>query len=497
MLFNSLSLIDLYLVSPGICLFLSSILILFIKILSKNKEPKKGITAGFAFGGVLSACLLSTSVFQSLGGKQFFAFNNVLIFSPFTYWVGMALLLGAVFSIVLFKKNKGIRGEQFSEFLFLFLSSVLGAFVILWSNNFLVLFIGIQLVALPLYIMILLGCLDASKKESVAKYYILDSVVSAFFLLGLVLVYGSLIGQFKDEVFFNIEGLLEVSLILMKTDYLFLIGSIFMLLSALFKLGVVPFHNWVLDICYQANTAVTYYMITVVKITAILFIFKLMSAGFLMENYFFQQTIQWIVVLSMLLGALFACSQESVKKIFVYSGLTQLSYMLMPLLGYSFDGKGSVDALVFYFFSYIFFLGLVFYILQKLEEQKGADVIVSDLIGLHQRWPKESLVLLLGILGLSGMPPLVGFITRVYIIKTSIETGFYWVSFWALLASAMSMVYYLKIINKIFIYDFNQQLHILWENRLVQKTFCIKGVLSLSILVGVSVISIYYFPLNS
>ncbi len=497
MLLNNFPLMDFYLIFPGACLFFSSIFILFIKIFLKNKKSKKRIVAGFGIGGVLLAGLLSIITFNLLGDEERFIFYDALFFNSFTCWVGVAISFGAVFSIVLFQKNKEIIGEQFFEFLFLFLNSVLGAFIVLWSNHFLVLFVGLELVILPLCMMILLNCRDGSGKEFVIKYYILGSVASAFFLLGLALVYGALVGEFEGDVFLNIEGFLGASFMLMKTDYLFLVGSTFMLFSSFFRLGVFPFHGWVLDVYHRANTAVTYYMMTVVKIVVILLILKLMSAGFLIENYFFQRVLEWIVVFSMLFGALFASSQESVKKIFIYSGMIHLSYMLMPLLGYGFKGAGSVEALVFYLFPYIFFSGLVFYILQKLEEKKGAYVTVSDLRGLYQRWPKESLILLLSVLGLSGMPPLVGFVTKVYIIKNSIETGFYWVSFWALLAGGVSMVYYLRIIKQIFFYDFNEELHVLWKNPLGEKTFCAKGLLSLLILLGFSLMSIYYFPLNS
>ncbi len=494
---NSVSLIDLYLISPGICLFLSSILILFTKIILKNKEPGKNITTALAAGGILTTWLLSLSIFKSLQGEKLYAFNESLVVDSFTYWGGAAVLLGGLISLLLFKRNNDIEKKQFTEFVFLFLNSILGVVVVLWSNNLLALFIGVELVALPLYTMILLSRKSGYTKESAVKYYILGSVATAFFLLGMVLIFGASAGQFGDEVLLNIGALLEISSDLMKVDHLFLIGSLFMLLSALLKLGVVPFHNWVPDVYQGANTAVTYYMVTVAKISAIFVVLKLMSAGFMVESYFFQQAIQWIVVFSMLFGALFALSQESVKRIFAYSGIAQSGYMLMAILGYGFDGKGSVDALVFYFFPYIFFSGVVFYILQKFESRKGADITVSDLTGLCQRWPKEAFVLLLGIIGLSGMPPLVGFAAKAYVMKATIEMGFYWVAFWGLVASAISIVYYLKIISRMYFYDFDSKLHVLWESSLEKKALNLKGFLSVMVLFMVSLVFIYYFPVNS
>ncbi len=494
---NNVSLIDLYLISPGICLFLSAILILLVKTMLKNKEPGKNITTALATGGIATTWFLSLSIFNSLHGDKLYAFKESLVFDSFTYWSGVAILVGAFFSLVLFRKNGDIAKEQFSEFVFLFLNSVLGVLVVLWSNSLLVLFVGIELVALPLYTMILLSRKSGYTKESAVKYYILGSVASAFFLLGMVLVFGASAGQFGDEVLLDIGSLLEASSELMKVDHLFLIGSLFMLLAALLKLGVVPFHNWVPDVYQGANTAVTYYMITVAKISAVFVILKLMSAGFMVESEFFQQAIQWIVVASMLCGALFALSQESVKRIFAYSGVAQSGYMLMSILGYGFDGEGSVDALVFYFFPYVFFSGIIFYILQKLENRKGADITVSDLTGLARRWPKEAMVLLVGIIGVSGVPPLVGFAAKAYIMKATIEMGFYWVAFWGLLASAVSIVYYLNLISRMYFYDYQADLHVLWTGALEKKTLTLKGFLSVLALFSISLVFLYYFPVNS
>lgn len=466
------------------------------KLISKNKEPGSKLTAILAIGGLAATWLLSLSIFKSLTGEKIYAFQRSLVFDSFTYWVSSAVFLAAIISIYLLQKNKGVEKDRTTELLFLVLNSVLGVLIVLWSNSLLVLFVGVELVSLPLYTMVLLSRKSGYTKESSIKYYIMGSVASAFFLLGMVLIYGTSASQFGNDVLLNLELLLGASSDLMAVDHLFLIGSTFMLLAALLKVGVFPMHNWVPDVYQGANTAVTYYMITVAKISAVLVVIKLMSAGLLMGADFFKMAIQWMVVLSMVFGSLFALSQESVKRIFAYSGIAQSGYMLMAILGLGFDGRGSVDSLVFYFFPYIFFLGIVFWVLQSLEAKKGADINVADLSGLSKLRPFKASLLLLGVLGVSGMPPLVGFVTKAYVLQMAVQSGFYWVAFWALAASVLSMVYYIKIISRLYFYDHSPESHILWDEPLKEKSFQLSELVWIFLLLLISLVSIYYFPVN-
>ncbi len=493
---GDLSLIDLYLISPGIVLFTVSILILFLKVFLKNKEPGVKIVSFLALSGVAATWLLSLSIFNSISGEKIYAFQGVLVFDAFTYWVSSAIFLAGSISIYLIHADKNIEQNRLTELLFLILNSMLGILIVLWSNTLLVLFVGIELVSLPLYTMILLSRKAGYTKESSIKYYILGSVASAFFLLGMVLIYGTSAAQYGSGVALNIEQLLVASSDLMKVDHLFLIGSTFMLLAALVKIGLFPVHNWVPDVYQGANTSLTYYMITAAKISAILVLIKLMSAGFLVEAEFFKLALQWIVVLSMVFGALFAFAQESIKRIFAYSGIAQSGYMLMSILGFGFDGKGSIDSLVFYFFPYVFFLGLVFAVVQSLEIKKGGDLNIMDLSGLSKAHPYQAVLLLIGIIGVSGMPPLVGFMTKAYILQTAVQTGFYWVAFWALIASAFSMVYYIKIIARLYFYEHKEETYLLWESPLKMKAFSFQNFLVLVPLLLVSLLALYYFPLN-
>jgi len=398
---------------------------------------------------------------------------------------------------MLFQISKFVEAKQYTNFIFLFLSSLMGALTILYSNNLLVLFVGIELLSLPLYMMILLTREQSYSKESAVKYYILGSVASAFFLLGLVLVFGASSAQFGNQVFINIEKLKEASTQLVQIDHLFLIGSTFMLLASLLKIGVFPFQNWIPDVYQGANSAMTYYLVTVSKIAALLVFLKLMMSGFLLHADFFQIALQWIVVLSMIFGSLFALYQTSMKRILAYSGVAHSGYMMMSFMGFGYDGKGSIDSFVLYLFPYAFFSGLVFFTLQLLEKEKGSEINLFDLNGLVKQRPFASFLLLIGVFGVSGMPPFVGFLTKFYVLKATVQTGFYWVAFWSLMSTAIGMVYYLNIISRIYFREIENGQYTLWSSPLKEKAFTGVAKAFLILVLIVSVSFIYYFPLNS
>lgn len=488
---------DLYLISPLIILFLGALFILFTGVFKKDKEPAKRIVTGFGLITLTGTWLSSFLNFGLLKGGGRVFFEEALLMDSFSFWTGSAIILASVFSLFLFQQNKFILKTQYTNFVFLFLSSLVGAFTILYSNSLLVLFVGIELLSLPIYMMIILTRDKNHSKESAIKYYILGSVASAFFLLGVVFIFGTSSAQFGSEVFLNIIKLKEASAQLVQVDHLFLVGSTFMLLASLLKVGVFPFHNWIPDVYQGANSAVTYYLVTVSKIAALIVLIKLMMAGFLMRADFFQIALQWIVVLSMIFGSLFALQQTSIKRMLAYSGVAHSGYMMMSFMGFGYDGEGAVDAFVFYLFPYVFFSGVIFCVLQLLENIKGAEISLFDLNGLAKKRPVESFLLLIGVFGVSGMPPFIGFLTKLYILKATVQTGFYWVAFWSLMAAAIGVVYYLNIISKIYFQDSKDGQYTLWSSELKKREPSnLAGALVLLILL-ISLGSIYYFPLNS
>jgi NADH-quinone oxidoreductase subunit N len=235
-------------------------------------------------------------------------------------------------------------------------------------------------------------------------------------------------------------------------------------------------------------------MITVVKFGAVSVVLKLLQMGFLQDSFYLKTFTQWLVVLSLLFGSLIALKQKSLKRILAYSGVAQSGFMLIPILGLGFDGVGYVDQMIFYMFTYALFLAFVFSVITGIEHYKGADLVLSDLRGLSRLWPLGAMAILIGVIGLSGLPPLIGAVTKFFVLYASIQTGFYWVAFWALISSIVSMAYYLNFIHEAYFSDERLIDKALWDRPMVKKKLSLVSKVIILALLALSISLIYVYP---
>lgn len=463
---SSVSLVDLFLISPAIALFVLSLLPLTVKVLRKNVEPSKTLVLSMGIFAILIAFVLNTISYNHIIIDQNFimGFSDSLIFNKNSYLVISLVLLFSVPALVLCSFNNLIRSNQFSEFTFLMLSSILGMFVLSWANDLILLFIGIELMSLPLYIMVLMTLERKVSKEAALKYFILGSVASAFLLLGMAFMYGSTVSNHGYQVVTKLHKITEVSEALLSGDRLFFIGSICMLLAMAFKIALFPFHSWSPDVYEGSNTSLTYYMIVPVKIASIFAFAKILQAGMLTHSLILQDIFQWLAVLTMLVGSFGALLQTSVKRILAYSSISHSGYLMMGLLAYSFKGTNSdLSAIGFYLLGYGVLTALSFAFLVYFENKKGGQILLDDLNGLGFKAPLLSLGMLAGILGVAGIPPFVGFFGKVFVFKEAIDVGLYWVVFWGLLNSVIAAFYYIKIVVHLYLKEENSFLK-LWDD---------------------------------
>ncbi len=487
---------ELFYLVPILILFLGASAVL---VMGLSSLKSKTYTSAVSIVALLAAGVFSLSNFKFLKGNKILILSKSLSFDPFVFWMTLIILLGAAISTVLFHKAKAIDPKTHPNFMALMILSLIGTLTALMSENLLVLFIGAEVFSMSLCTMILLTRGSEEAPQSAFKYYILEAVSSSFFLLGLVFVYGSVSSQYGDSIFLSISDLREVSMRLMNIDHLFLIGSSLMMVSSALKIGFFPFHNWIPDVHQGAHTSLTYFFVTVAKITSFIVFIKLMEAGFLVEAGFLQASLQWAVVLSMVFGSLYAYQQKSFKRLVAYAGVAQSGFFMMGLLGFGYDGVGNIDSFVFYLYTYLFFTGLIMFSLVGLEDLKGYEVTLDDVKGLAQKKPIESILISIGALGLLGFPPLMGFLTKFYLVKTAFEAGFYWVVLWSIFASIVGAVYTLKILINIYFEDFDSKGQSLWENKLLNEKVETLSFKSFGLIVAlwVPVFSIYFLPLNS
>ncbi len=462
----SVSLVEIFLVSPAIALFVLSLLPLTIKVLRGNQEPPKSLVLLTGVFALIVSLALNVITYNNVivAQNSLMAFSNSLIFSTNSYWAVNLCLLFSIPALMLCYSHKAIRPGQFSEFTFLMLSSVLGMLTLSWANDLIMLFIGIELMSLPLYIMVLMSLERRVSKEAALKYFVLGSVASAFFLLGMAFIYGATVSNHGYQVVTKLSRIAEVSEALMASDRLFFIGSICMLMSMAFKIALFPFHSWSPDVYEGSNTSLTYYMIVPVKIASVFAFSKVLHAGMLSYSFVLQDIFQWLAVLTMLVGSFGAILQTSVKRILAYSSISHSGYLMMGLLAFSIKGTSlEMTAIMFYLLGYGLLTALTFSFLIYFENKKGSQILLEDLNGLGFKVPLLSLGMLFGILGVAGMPPFVGFFGKVFIFKEAVDTGLYWVVFWGLINSVIAAFYYIKIVVHLYLKEENSFIK-LWDN---------------------------------
>jgi len=354
-----------------------------------------------------------------------------LMVNDFSRLLGVAACVGGFVSLVATAPSvEGEKIETINEYYFLMLTSLCGALVMIFSTDFLSLFIGIEVASLALYCLCGARVEQRSSAEASMKYFLLGCFSSAFLLLGIALWYGatgSLSMVVESEVPYN--------------TMLFL-SFLMMLVGLGFKIGLAPFHMWVPDVYQGAPTSVTTFMSCVVKVAAFAALIKVLVLGFVHPQPWSVSSLWVMSVLAMTLGNLAALQQRSIKRMLAYSSVAQAGYMLVGIVSTSYGSEGIV-ATLYYLISYCALTVGAFGVLSAL----GPDVDdVGDLRGLAKRSPFLACCMTIFFLGLAGLPPsLAGLMGKIFVFSEALSFGLYGLAIIAVLNSALACAYYFRV----------------------------------------------------
>ncbi|MEE6249195.1 MAG: proton-conducting transporter membrane subunit, partial [Bdellovibrionota bacterium] len=255
---NIIGIKDVALVSPLIAVFLTSLFPIAIKVLRGNKEQSSVITLFQALLGIGVAIAL---ILTQAADASVSAFVGALRFDGASKSMSIVVCLIAALSLFISHGNVNTKGKQFSEHVFLMLNALIGMFVMIWANDLIVVFIGLEIMSLALYMLVALSHEQKLAKEAAFKYFILGSLASAIFLYGIALLYGSVGSTYFDQV-------TEIAPSAIGNDTVFMMGSLLTLIGMLFKVSIFPFHSWTPDVYQGAPTSLTAFMSTGVKIAS-------------------------------------------------------------------------------------------------------------------------------------------------------------------------------------------------------------------------------------
>lgn len=438
---NNLNLVPAY---PEIFLVIATSAILLIDMFLT--DAKRNITYALSIGALLVCIALNVADF---GNPTTYTFNNMFVSDPmsnllkiFSYVaVGMTLIYSRRYVT-----DRGMLGGLIGgEFYALALFALIGQMVMISGNNFLIIYLGLELMSLSLYALVALRRGHSVSTEAAMKYFILGALASGFLLYGISMLYGATGSLDLTEV-----AKATASGTVNKTVLVF--GVVFVVAGLAFKLGVVPFHMWVPDVYQGAPTAVTLLLGGAPKLAAFAITVRVLVEGLFPLAFDWQQMITVLAVLSIAIGNITAIVQTNLKRMLAYSTIAQMGFMLLGMLSGVVNGNVSgagnaYSSALFYAITYVLTtLGTFGAIMLLARSGFEADTI-DDFKGLNQRSPWFAFVMLVLMFSLAGIPPTVGFYAKLSVLQAVLGTGQVWLAIVAVLLSLIGAFYYLRVVK--------------------------------------------------
>lgn len=339
-----------------------------------------------------------------------------------------------------------------SEFFVLGMTAILGMLIMVSGYHLLVLYLGLELLSLSMYALVAMRRDDAQATEAAIKYFVLGAVASGFLLYGMSVLYG-LSGSLELNTlreYFSSQA--DVS-----TNLLLMFALTFIVAGLAFKLGVVPFHMWLPDVYQGTPTAVTLFLSSAPKIAAFAIVIRLMVEALEPAQAAWSQMFMLLALLSIALGNLLALVQNNLKRLFAYSAIAHMGFMLMGIVMTTHTGY---SAAMFYILLYALMSAGAFAMLILLG-RKGYEVVhLEDLKGLSRRHPWFALMFLLILFSMAGIPPTAGFYAKFAIIEAVVEAKFVWAAVFMVVMSVIGAFYYLRMIKIMYFDQPNEQVPI-------------------------------------
>lgn len=384
--------------------------------------------------------LLSTlyPVTQLITAETQTLFANSYVIDSISILLKIALLTMGIFVLIYSRKYAFEQEIERSEYFILMLFSILGAFILVSSLNFLTLYLGLELVTLPLLALIPIARKDPNAAEAAMKYFVMSAMASGMFLFGISLIYGV-------TKSFDIAVINSVLLSQGKAPGLLLLfAMMFIIVGVGFKLGAVPFHMWIPDVYQGSPTSITLFISTLPKLAGFGLAIRILMDVFPALSGYWQQIIMIMAVLSLAIGNLAAIVQSNFKRLLGYSTIANIGFVLLGLLA---GPESGFAASLFYILTYAIMSLAAFGIIIALSK-KGFDAEnIADFKGLASQEPWLAFLMMLVMLSFTGIPPLVGFYAKFWILDALIKSGFVKLATFAVVVTVISAFYYLKIIR--------------------------------------------------
>ena len=366
-----------------------------------------------------------------------YAFHNMFVDDLMSDVLKLLTYLAVSMMLIYSRQYLTVRGLFSGEFMVLAMFATLGMMVMISANHFLTLYLGLEVLSLSLYAMVALQRDSAVATEAAMKYFILGALASGLLLYGMSMLYGA-------------TGSLELGAVssAIKSGAadkdLLVFGLVFVVSGLAFKLGAVPFHMWVPDVYHGAPTAMTMLIGSAPKLAAFAFVARILVEGLQPLVQHWSGMLIILAIGSMALGNITAIAQTNLKRMFAYSTIAHMGFMLLGLLSGDIEGYG---AAMFYTVIYVLMSLGAFGIIMLLSREGFEADTLNDFKGLNQRSPWLAFMMLLLMFSMAGVPPTVGFYAKFSVLNAVVQAGHIWLAVVAVLFSLIGAFYYLRIVK--------------------------------------------------
>ena len=371
-------------------------------------------------------------------------FEGQVVFSGFAYTLQIVVLVLAVFVALYSRDYVKDRKISDGDFYTLLMLSVLGAMVLTAAHSLVIIYVGLELLSLPMYALIAIYRDSGKGLEAAIKYFVLGAIASALLLFGMSFVYG-ITG--KLDITEIAKVLSQVNFTGLQQQFL-LVCLVMMIATFLFKLGAFPFHMWLPDVYQGAPNAIANIVATIPKVAAFAMLVNILFVGFpsLKDSWIYLFRI--IGILSIFFSSLVALSQTNVKRLLGYSTVSQIGFVLLAT---TLNPQGyALTAASFYVIVYIFTTLAVFGVITTISVGGYEVQDLNDLKGFNTKDSWLAFILLIVLFSMAGIPPFGGFIAKLFVVMGLINDGNYFLACFVLLMAVIASFYYVRVIKTMY-----------------------------------------------
>ena len=436
---------------PEIVLLVMGCVIALVDLL--DKSPRR--MAAYILSVLTLVGVAGLTGMYATGGQTLYGFDGLVVSDPMANWLkcfsALAVLVTFVYGRTYVAERGMLRG---GEWYVLSVLSLLGAFVMISANNFMLLYLGLECLTLAGYALVALRRDHTTAVEAAMKYFVLGAMASGFLLYGLSMLYGA-------TGTLDIGGVFKAVASGQIRHQVLVFGLVFVVAGLAFKFGTVPFHMWIPDVYQGAPTAVTLMIAAAPKLAAFAMAIRLLVEGLLPLAFDWQQMLGLLAIASLLIGNLAAIAQTNLKRMLAYSTISHRGFVLLGLMagvvnGNALAAANAYSSAMFYVVTYVLSTLVSFGVILLLSREGFESEEIADFAGLNHRSPLYAGIMAICLFSMAGLPPLVGFQAKLSVLQALISTGlsaYIGLAVFAVIMSLIGAFYYLRVIKVMYFDD--------------------------------------------